>query len=62
MSFLESNNASFLLMEVDGFAHPGFKSVRDFFHGVDHGGNLDVQSFGEESLHFRSVSSLGLHN
>ena len=42
MSFLESDNVSFLPMEIDGFAHPGFKSVRDFFHGVDHGGNLDV--------------------
>ena len=33
---------SFLLVEVNGFVYPGFKSVRDLFHGVDHGGNLDV--------------------
>ena len=42
MSFLESNDASFLLMEVNGFAHPGLESVRDLLHRVDHGGDLDV--------------------
>ena len=42
MFFLKSNGASFLLMEVNGFVHPGFKSVRNLFHEVDHGGNLDV--------------------
>ena len=61
MSFLESDDASFLSMEVDGFVHPGFKIVRDFFHGVDYGGNLDIQSFSEESLYFGSISCLGLH-
>ena len=40
--FLESNNTSLLLMEVNGCVHPGLKSVRDFLHGVDHGGNLNI--------------------
>ena len=60
MSLLEGKDTSFLLMEVNGLAHPGFEQVRDFFHGVDHGGKLGVQSIGEESLYFRSVASLGL--
>ena len=42
MSFLESNDASLLFVKVDGFVHPSLKSVRDFLHGVDHGGNLNV--------------------
>ena len=42
MSSFESNDVSFLGMEVDGFVHPGFKSIRDLFHEVDHGGNLDI--------------------
>ena len=42
MSFLESNDASLLFVEVDGFVHPTHKDFWDFFHGVDHGGDLDV--------------------
>ena len=42
MSSLESNDVSFLSMEIDGFAHPCLESVRDLFHRVDHGGDLDV--------------------
>ena len=42
MSFLKSDNASLLFMEINGFVHPSFQSSRDFLHGVDHGGNLDV--------------------
>ena len=42
MSSLESNDASFLSMEIDGFTHPGLESLRDLFHRVDHGGDLDV--------------------
>ena len=45
MSFFESNNASLLFVEVKGLVHPFFKSIRDFFHEVDHGGDLDVKSF-----------------
>ena len=33
---------SFLLVEVDGFFHPSLESGGNFFHGVDHGGELDV--------------------
>ena len=42
MSFFKSDDLSFLVMEVNGFAHPGFKSIRDLFHEVDHGGDLDI--------------------
>ena len=42
MSLFEGKDASFLLMEVNGFAHPGFKQVRNFLHRVDHGGKLGV--------------------
>ena len=42
MSFPESDDASLLSMEVNSFAHPGLKSVRDFLHRVDHGSDLDV--------------------
>ena len=52
MSFLESNDVHFLFVEVNGFAHPSFESVWDLLHGIDHGGNLDVQSFSKESSYF----------
>ena len=42
MFLLEGKDVSFLLMEVDGFACPGFKQIRDFFHGINHGGKLGV--------------------
>ena len=42
MSFFESNDASFLLVEVDGFVHPGLEGGGDFLHRVDRGGYLDV--------------------
>ena len=45
MPFLESDDVSLLFMEVDGFVHPSFQSSRHLLHGVDHGGDLDVQSF-----------------
>ena len=32
MSFLEGEDVSFLLMEVDGFTHPCFEHIRDFLH------------------------------
>ena len=32
MSLFEGEDASFLLMEVDGFAHPGFELVLNLFH------------------------------
>ena len=51
---------SFLLVEVDGFFHPSFESGGNFLHGVDHGSDLDVQSFGEESLYCWGVTCLGL--
>ena len=38
----ESDDVSLLFMEVDSFVHPSFQSNRDFLHGVDHGGDLDV--------------------
>ena len=60
MSFLESDNMSLLFMEVNGFVHPFFWNIWDFLHGVDYGGNLNVQSFGKQSLDFRGVSCLGL--
>ena len=49
-------------MEVNGFVHPSFECVRDFFHGVDHGGDLDIQSIGKQSLYLRDVTCLGLVN
>ena len=42
MSLFEGYDASFLLVEVNGFFHPGFESGQNLFHRVDHGGNLDV--------------------
>ena len=60
MSLFKSKNMGLLLMEVDGFVHPAFKDIRDLLYGIDHGGNLNVQSFSKKSLHFRSVSCLGL--
>ena len=42
MSLFESNDTSLLLVEVNGFVHPSFKDIKDFLHGVDHGGDLDV--------------------
>ena len=32
MSLFEGEDTSFLSVEVDGFAHPGFECVRDLFH------------------------------
>ena len=29
-------------MEVNGFLYPGFESGGNFFHGVNHGSDLDV--------------------
>ena len=62
MSFFNSNDASLLLVEVDGFVHPSLESIGDFLYSVDHGGNLDVQPFSKESLYFWSISCLGLCN
>ena len=62
MSLLKSDVVSLLLVEVDSFVHPTFKSVWDLLHRVDHGGDLDVQSFSKESSHFWSISCLGLCN
>ena len=47
MSLFEGEDASFLSMEVDGFAHPGFERVWNFLHGVNHGGELGVQPIGK---------------
>ena len=60
MSLFEGEDTSFLSVEVDGFAHPGFECVGDFFHRVDHGGELGVQSVGKQSPYFRCVACLGL--
>ena len=49
-------------MEVNGLVHPFLKGVGDFFHGIDHSGDLNVQFLSKEFLDFRSVSHLGLHN
>ena len=32
MSLFEGEDTSFLSMEVNGLAHPGFEGVGDFFH------------------------------
>ena len=42
LSFFESYDTGFLLVEVDGLFHPSFESGGNFFHGVDHGGKLDI--------------------
>ena len=62
MSFLESNDTSLLFMKINGLVHPFLQGVGDFFHGIDYGGDLDVQSFGKQSSDFRSVFYLKLHN
>ena len=51
---------SFLFVEVNGLFHPGFENGGNFFHGVDHGSDLDVQSFSEKYLYCLSVTCLGL--
>ena len=60
MPLFEGEDASFLLVEVDGFAHPGLKCIRDFFHRVYHGGELGVWSVGKQSSYFGCISGLGL--
>ena len=42
MSLFEGEDMTFLSVEVDSFAHPGFECVGDLFHRVDHGGELGV--------------------
>ena len=42
MSFLESDDASLLFVEVNGLFHPCFQSAGNLLHGVDHGGDLNV--------------------
>ena len=42
MSFLESDNASLLFVEIDGLFHPCFQYTGDLLHGVDQGGDLNV--------------------
>ena len=32
MSLFEGEDASLLPVKVDGFTHPGFECIRDFFH------------------------------
>ena len=49
-------------MEVNGFVHPSFEHVGDFFHGVDYGSDLDIQFIGEQSSYLRGVPHLGLVN
>ena len=42
MLLLKGKDMSLLSMKVDGFVHSTFENIRNFLHGVDHGGNLDV--------------------
>ena len=60
MSLFKGKDTSFLSMEVDSFAHPGFECVRDFFHRVDHSGKLGVQSVGKQPSYFRCITCLEL--
>ena len=45
MFFLKGDDMSLLFVKVNGLVHSFLKSIRDLLHGVDHGSNLDVQSF-----------------
>ena len=51
---------SLLLVEVDGLFHPSLEGGGNLFHEVDHGGDLGIQSFSEESVYGRGVTCLGL--
>ena len=62
MSPFEGQDVSFLLMKVDGLLHPDFEGGGNFLHRVDHGGYLEIKSFGKESSHFRGISCLRLCN
>ena len=42
MSFFECKNASFLGMEINHLVDPFLEHIRDFFHGVNYGSDLEV--------------------
>ena len=42
MSLFKGEDATLLSMEVNGFAHPGLEQVWNFFHRIDHGGELGI--------------------
>ena len=47
-------------MEINSFLHPSFEGGGNFLHGVDHDGDLGIQSFGKESSYSGGVACLGL--
>lgn len=53
---------SFLQVEVDGFVNPFLENAGNFFHGINHGGELDVQPGCKGASYFYNIPCLGLDN